>query len=79
MPQPPCQHTEAGALVLRVDAVEPAPEDDPEIASERTAIAGQVSGSIAQDLYDAFARQLLADTELQIDDRAIAAVHAQLN
>ena len=71
--------TEAGAIVVRLDAAEPAPEDDPEIEAERAAIASQVSGSIAQDLYDAFARQLLANTELQIDDRAITAVHAQMN
>lgn len=71
--------TEGGAIVVRLDAAQPAPEDDPQIEAERAAIAAQVSGSIAQDLYDAFARQLLADAELRIDDRAIAAIHAQMN
>lgn len=71
--------TEEGAIVLRLDAVEPAPEDDENVAAERAAIAQQVSGSIAQDVFEGFGRQLQANTEVRLDDRAIAAVNAQMN
>ena len=71
--------TEGGAIVLRLDAVEPAPADDENVVAERDAIASQVSGSIAQDVFDAFARQLQANTEVRIDDQAVSAVNAQMN
>ena len=71
--------TDEGALILRLDAVEPAPEDDENVAAERDAIATQVSSSIAQDLFEAFERQLQTNTEVRLDDRAISAVNAQMN
>ncbi|EYD77902.1 hypothetical protein Rumeso_00629 [Rubellimicrobium mesophilum DSM 19309] len=71
--------TEDGAIVLRLDAVEAAPEDDENVAAERDAIATQVSSSIANDLFQAFERQLQASTEVRLDDRAISAVNAQMN
>jgi len=71
--------TEGGAIVLRLDAVEAAPQDDENVVAERDAIASQVSGSIAQDVFDAFARQLQTNTEVRIDDGAVAAVNAQMN
>lgn len=71
--------TADGAIVLRLDAVKPAPEDDPNVTSEREAIADQVSGSIAQDIFDAYARQLQMNMEVRLDDRAISAVNAQMN
>ena len=70
---------EDGAVVLRLDAVEPAPQDEPAVTEEREAIAAQISGSIAQDLFDAYARQLQMNTEVRLDDRAVAAVNAQMN
>ncbi|HVG48949.1 MAG TPA: peptidylprolyl isomerase, partial [Rubellimicrobium sp.] len=71
--------TDSGVIVLRLDAIEAAAPDDENVVAERDAIASQVSGSIAQDLFDAFARQLQANTEVRIDDRAVAAVNAQMN
>jgi peptidyl-prolyl cis-trans isomerase D len=70
---------EDGAIVLRLDAVEAAPEDDENVAAERDAITSQVSSSIANDLFQAFERQLQANTEVRLDDRAISAVNAQMN
>lgn len=71
--------TEEGAIVLRLDAVEPADLEAETIQAEARAIASQVSGAISQDLFDAFARTLQVNTEVEVDDRALAAVHAQLN
>lgn len=70
---------EGGAIVLRLDSVEPASDDDPAVIAERAAIAEEVSGAIAQDLFDAFARQVQTGSEVRIDDAAVAAVHAQMN
>ncbi len=71
--------TEDGAIVIRVDATAAAPEDDPGLLAERASIASQVSGSLSQDLFDAYARQVQAGAEVRIDDQALAAVHAQFN
>jgi peptidyl-prolyl cis-trans isomerase D len=71
--------TEDGAVVLRLDAVQPAQNDDPSVVAERTAIASQASGSIAQDVFAAFSQQLQAGAEVRINDQAVAAVNTQLN
>jgi peptidyl-prolyl cis-trans isomerase D len=66
-----------GAVILRLDAVEPAPEGDPAVEAEREDIARQVSGAVAQDLFETFARQLQMNSEVRIDEAAAAAVAAQ--
>jgi peptidyl-prolyl cis-trans isomerase D len=71
--------TDDGAIILRVDGVTPAPEDDPAVVAEREALASQVSGSISGDLFDAFVRKLQGGAEIRIDDQAVAAVNAQFN
>lgn len=70
---------EDGAIVVRLDTVEPADLEAETVASEADAIASQVSGAIAQDLYETFARTLQVNTEVRVDERALAAVHAQFN
>jgi peptidyl-prolyl cis-trans isomerase D len=52
--------------------------DDPATGAEREAQAAELRQGMARDLFDAFAARLQADTEVRIDDAAIAAVHAQL-
>lgn len=68
-----------GALILRLDAVEPAPEDDPAVLAERVSMASELSGAISQDVFEAFARALQVNTEIRIDDRSLAAVQAQFD
>lgn len=69
--------TEDGAIVVRLDAVAPADPEAESVAAESAAIAAEVSGAIAQDLYEAYARALQAGTEIRIDEGAVAAVNAQ--
>ncbi len=71
--------TDTGALVLRVDSVAAADAEDEAVAGEAQAVADQVSGALAQDVFEAYARAIQAGSEVRIDDRAITAVHAQLN
>jgi peptidyl-prolyl cis-trans isomerase D len=68
-----------GALVVRLDALAPADEAAETVQAEAAAIAEEVSGGLSQDLFDAYARTLQTGTEIRIDDRAVAAVHAQFN
>lgn len=69
---------EGGAVVLRLDAVEPPAADDPATVAERAAQAAELSRGVADDVFAAFAGRLQADAEVRLDDAAIAAVHAQL-
>lgn len=66
-----------GAVVLRLDAVEPAPPDDPAVAAEEDDIARQAAGAVAQDLFEAFARQVQMNSEVRVDEAAAQAVAAQ--
>ncbi|TNC45970.1 peptidylprolyl isomerase [Rubellimicrobium rubrum] len=70
---------EDGAVVMRLDTVQPAADDAPAVVAEQAAIASQVSGSISQDVFAAFSQQLQTGAEIRINDQAVAAVNAQLN
>ncbi len=69
------------ALVLRLDAVEPADPADPAVVAQREGIAEQVGAAIAREVHDAFALQLQLDLqregEIVVDDAMVAAVNAQ--
>lgn len=69
--------SEEGAVVLRVDAIEPPSDDDPAVVAERAAIATEVSQTIAQDVFAAYAAALQRRTEVRIDEAAVTAVTAQ--
>ncbi len=69
--------TADGALVVRLDAVAPANRVDEAVVGEAQAIADEVSSALAQDIFEAYARALQTGSEVRIDDRAVAAVHAQ--
>lgn len=71
--------TEDGAIVLRLDAVAAADPESETVQAEAAAIASEVSGAISQDVFEAYARALQVGTEVRIDDRALAAVNAQLD
>ncbi|SDE92456.1 peptidylprolyl isomerase [Limimaricola pyoseonensis] len=65
-----------GAAVVRLDATAAPEADDPAVAAERQAIEQRLAGSIAQDIYAAYATEVQANTEIRIDDAAIQAVHS---
>ncbi|TNC60525.1 peptidyl-prolyl cis-trans isomerase [Rubellimicrobium roseum] len=71
--------TPDGAVVLRVDGITPARADDPAVLAEQTAIAEQVSSSLANDVFGAYATQLQANSEIRINDQAVQAVNNQMN
>ncbi|NAZ37901.1 peptidylprolyl isomerase [Rubellimicrobium sp. CFH 75288] len=66
-----------GALILRLDRVEPAAETDPARLAQQLALAAQFRATTTQDIYEAFAARLAADADLRIDEGALASVHAQ--
>ncbi len=66
-----------GAVILRLDAVEAAPEGDPAVEAEREDIARRVADAVSQDLFETFARQLQMGTEVRVDEAAAQAVAAQ--
>lgn len=68
--------TDGGAVLLRLDAIHPAAEDET-AASIKQAFAAQTAQGYAQDLLDAFTNAVQADKGLELDQAAINAVHAQ--
>ena len=68
---------EAGAQIVRLDAVsEPDPEDDG-VAAQLDTIGQNAAQGIAQDIYDAYADAVQSRTEVRIDQSALNALNAQ--
>lgn len=67
-----------GAVVIRLDEVVAAPADDPLLVAARESLAGQLSESMAQDVFAAFASRLQSQTEVRMDDAAVQAVNGQI-
>jgi peptidyl-prolyl cis-trans isomerase D len=67
-----------GVILVRLDVISPAATDDPTMVSEATTIADRVAAGIAQDMFDAYSRALQMQTQVTLNDAAIAAVHANL-
>jgi peptidyl-prolyl cis-trans isomerase D len=57
----------------------PADDANEGFVAEREAVSQEVSGAIAQDLFAAYAEALRSGTEIAVDDRVVAAVHAQFD
>jgi peptidyl-prolyl cis-trans isomerase D len=66
------------AGVLVVEAVTAADAADPAQAAVREAIAAQIEQALAQDALALFTAGLIAAARPQIDEAAIAAIHAQM-
>lgn len=64
--------------ILRVDAVRAPDPEDPDTRTLAEQIRAGVTGSIKQDLFDAYAFAVLAAEPPQIDQAAVNAVNAQL-
>lgn len=63
--------------VVRLDTTLP-PEESPQMARLRDAIAQELDQSLTQELFDAYARDAQLRARPQIDQQAINAVHANI-
>lgn len=68
----------AGAIVVALQAVNPADMTDPAVIAEKAAIGGDLAQAINRDLFDAFALTIQLGTEISIDEAAVASVNAQM-
>ena len=66
---------DGSVAVVRLDEITPADMDDPDMVSEREAIAERAQQGISQDVYSAYTNAVRARTEVSLDQAAINAVH----
>ena len=69
---------EGRVIVVRVDAVQPADPEDPDVVAVREIMARSISQSLAGDLLDFYARAAQAEARMTFDGTAVSAVHAQM-
>ncbi|WP_438957135.1 peptidyl-prolyl cis-trans isomerase [Cognatiyoonia sp.] len=69
--------TPTGAIIARVDAINPPNPENTMTSAEREQISGLAQGGIAQDLFDAYAGAVQRRTDVQLDAAIIDAVHSQ--
>ncbi|MFO7759705.1 MAG: peptidyl-prolyl cis-trans isomerase [Roseovarius sp.] len=65
--------------VLRLDAVRPPAEDDPDLTSLRERLRDQVASDLGQDMFEVLASDIRDRAGVTIDQAAINAVHANFN
>ena len=70
--------TEEGAILVRLDRVTAADPEDERVQAQTAAIARDIDGGVAQDLYAAYAEAIRARTDVVIDQAAVNAVNAQM-
>lgn len=66
---------DGGAIVVRLDAIIPADLTDDVFAAEQAAIAESAGEGIAQDIYELYTRNVQLNTDIQINDAAVNAIH----
>lgn len=71
--------TSATAYILRLDAVVPVDQDDPETAALRAAIETQLRGDLAGDVFDAYGQAVRTRIGFDVDTQAVQAVQSQLH
>ena len=64
-------------ILVRLDSVAEPDRDDPDTAQLAEAIEAQLSGGIAQDLFEVYLREIRTRAGVALDQAAINAVHAQ--
>ncbi len=64
-------------ILVRLDSVAAPDRDDPDTADLAEAIEDQLSGGIAQDLFEVYLREIRNRAGVALDQAAINAVHAQ--
>jgi peptidyl-prolyl cis-trans isomerase D len=65
--------------VLRLDAVRPPAEDDPDLTRLRDTLRDQVASGLGQDMFQVLADDIRDRAGMTIDQSAINAVHANFN
>lgn len=68
---------EGSALVLRLDAVEPALSDDAAAQALKASLAAQIEQALSQDTLALYSNALMQGAGITLDDAAITAVHSQ--
>ncbi|SEM87269.1 peptidyl-prolyl cis-trans isomerase [Palleronia pelagia] len=71
--------TDTGAIVLRVDAVNPADPDAPEAAEIKDNLRQSAGQGVAQDVTEAFTGALERQKGIQLNQQAVTAVNQQFN
>ncbi|MGI3209822.1 peptidyl-prolyl cis-trans isomerase [Roseovarius tibetensis] len=66
-------------FVLRLDAIRPPAEDDPDMARLRRSLRDQVAAGLGQDMFEILANDIRARAGVTIDQAALNAVHANFN
>lgn len=66
------------AIIVRLDAIAPPDADDPQTGAQRETAGNVAAAGIAQDVFAAFATAVQARTDVDINQAAVNAVHAQL-
>lgn len=66
-------------LIVELDAIAEADLSNDENTSIQNVISQQVGQSLTQDILNAYATYIGAQADIEIDQHALAAVHAQLN
>ncbi|MDC0737431.1 SurA N-terminal domain-containing protein [Cognatishimia sp. SS12] len=66
------------SFVIELDAIAPADMENPENATLANLVAQQSAQALAQDIFQAYSNHIRAAADIEIDQHALAAVHAQL-
>ena len=64
-----------GAIIVRLDDISAADPEDDAYTAEVSAVAESAGEGIAQDVYELYSRAIQLQTDVQINDAAINAVH----
>ena len=67
-----------GAILVRLDGINAADNTDPQTAARRQAAGETAAAGISQDIFGAFSQAVQARTDVQINQAAVNAVHAQI-
>ncbi|SLN12841.1 peptidylprolyl isomerase [Pseudooctadecabacter jejudonensis] len=67
---------DGGAIVVRLDAITAADETDAAFAAEATALSESAAQGIAQDIYELYTRNIQVNTDVQLNQAAINAIHS---
>jgi len=65
--------------ILRLDAIAPPDEDDPDLARIADQLRNQIAGDMAQDVFQLLANDIRDRAGVTLDQAAINAVHANFN
>ena len=65
-----------GAIIVRLDDITGADPEDEAYTAEAAAVAESAGEGIAQDVYELYSRAVQLQTDVQINDAAVNAVHA---